>query len=132
MKHRILTEGQRPIRQKPYRIPPALKEEVSKELQELLEVGIVEKSTSEWSSPIVVVKKKDGTNQICMDYRKLNVATKFDAYPMLKIDEMLDSIGQSQFLTTLDLKKRYWQIAMTRLTKKRQLSLAPWDCYNSM
>ena len=102
MKHQILTEGQRPIRQKPYRIPPALKEEVTKELQELLEEGIVKESTSEWSSPIVVVEKKDGTNRICMDYRKLNAATKYDVHPIPRIDEMLDSIGQSQFLTTLE------------------------------
>ena len=82
VKHRILTNNQQPIRQWPYRIPPALREEVTKELKELLDTGIVEESSSEWSSPMVIVKKKDRSNCICVDYRKLNAATKFDAYPM--------------------------------------------------
>ena len=81
-KHRILTNDQRPIRQRPYRIPLALREEFTKELKELLEAGIVEESSSEWSSPMVIVKKKDGSNCMCVDYRKLNAATKFDTYPI--------------------------------------------------
>ena len=69
--HRIVTTDQQPIRLRPYRIPPAVKDDVVSELQELLKSGIVE-DTSEWAAPIVVVKKKDGTNCICVDYRKLN------------------------------------------------------------
>ena len=61
-----------------------------------------------------MVKKKDGSNRICVDYRKLNAVTKFDAYPMPRIDEMLDAIGNAKYISTLDLAKGYWQIPMDK------------------
>ena len=125
IKHKILTEHQQAVRQRPYRIPPALKENVIKELTELLENGVIEESTSDWASPIVVVKKKDGSNRICVDYRKLNAQTKFDAYPMPRIDEMLDAVGKSQYLTTLDLSKGYWQVPMDDADKEKTAFTSP-------
>ena len=80
--HKIVIDGNVPICQQPYRIPSALKKDLCDELQTMLKDGLIEESSSEWSSPIVVVKKKDGSNKICVDYRKLNAVTKFDAYPM--------------------------------------------------
>ena len=73
IEHRNNTDAQGPVRQRAYRIPPALKTEVVEELKQLLDAGVVEESTSEWSSPIDVVKKKDRTNRICVDYRKLKL-----------------------------------------------------------
>ena len=122
--HRIETTDQPPIRQQPYRIPPAVKKDVVAELQELLKAGIIEESTSEWASPLVIVKK-DGTNRICVDYRKLNAATKFDAYPMPRVDEMLDEIGDAQYLTTLDLTKDYWQVPMREEDKEKTAFSSP-------
>ena len=61
-----------------------------------------------------MVKKKDGSNRICVDYRKLNAVTKFDAYPMPRIDEMLDAIGNAKYISTLNLAKGYWQIPMDK------------------
>ena len=72
--------------------------------------GIIEKSESEWASTLVVVTKKDGRIRLCVDYRKLNQVTKFDAYPMPRVEELLDEIGNAQFITTLDLAKGYWQV----------------------
>ena len=71
-----------PIHQKPYQLPPAYKEAVTKELEEMEKISIVKESESEWSSPMVIVMKKDGGICICVDFRKLNQLTKFDAYPM--------------------------------------------------
>ena len=96
-----------------------------KELQEMLKDGIIEESTSDWASPIVVVRKKDGSNRLCIDYRKLNALTKFDAYPMPRIDEMLDNIGRSKYLTTLDLAKGYWQIPMEETDKEKTAFTSP-------
>ena len=110
--HKIVTDGSGPIRQRPYRIPPALKKDLCDELQTMLKDGFIDESSSEWSSPIVVVKKKDSSNRICVDYRKLNAITKFDAYPMPRIDEMLDAIGNAKYISTLNLAKGYWQIPM--------------------
>ena len=62
------------------------------------------------TSPIVVVKKKDGDIRIYIDYRKLNALTKRDAYPMPRIDDILDELGQAKYITTLDLAKGYWQV----------------------
>ena len=67
--------------------------------------GVTEKSESEWASPLVTVNKKDGGIRLCVDYRELNKTTKFDAYPMPSVDEMLDQIGNAQFISTLDLAK---------------------------
>ena len=72
-----------------------------------------------------MVKKKDGTNRICVDYRKLNATSKFDAYPIPRIDEMLDAVGQSEYLTTLDLTKGYWQVPMKEEDKTKTAFSSP-------
>lgn len=110
--HSIVTGSEGPIRLAPYRIPHAYREAVVEELKEMEKSGIIEPSQSEWSAPIVVVKKKDGNIRLCVDYRKLNSITPFDAYPMPRADELIDKIGQAKFITTLDLAKGYWQVPM--------------------
>ena len=122
--HKIPTSS-RPIRQRPYHLPPAIKDDIIKELNELKDSGIIEESNSDWASPIVVVQKKDGSNRICVDYRKLNSTTKFDAYPMPRIDEMLDAVGKSNYLTTLDLTKGYWQVPMSQDDKAKTAFISP-------
>ena len=97
----------KPLRQKPYRIPQAYREKVIAQLEEM---RIIEETTSEWAFPLVIVSKKNGGVRVCVDYRKLNHITKFDAYPMPRIKELLDKIGSAEFLTTLDLTKGYWQV----------------------
>ena len=110
--HKISINDSTAIRQRPHRMSPAKKAEMITELKSLLKSGVVEESNSAWASPIVVVTKNDGSNRICVDYRKLNARTKFDAYPMPRIDEMLDTIGRATYLTTIDLAKGYWQVPM--------------------
>ena len=64
---------------------------------------ITELSTSDWAVPIVLVKKKDGSLRLCVDYRRLNSVSKADAYPMLRIDELIDQLGRSQYPSMPDL-----------------------------
>ena len=92
------------------------------ELEEMLKAGIIEPSKSEWAFLIVVVKKKDGKARICIDYRKLNAVTQGDAYPMPRIGDILDDLGQARFITTLDLAKGYWQVPIVSSDRRRQLS----------
>ena len=71
------------------------KEAVEKEIEIMLKEGIVEQTNSEWASPMVIIKKKDDTICLCIDYRKLNVMKQVDAYPMPRIDNILCRSGWS-------------------------------------
>lgn len=97
--HSIVTGPAGPVRLPPYRIPHAYRESVKKELKEVEESRIIEPLQSEWSAPIVVVKKKDGNIRLCVDYRRLNAATPVDANPMPRTDELIDRIGKAKFIT---------------------------------
>ena len=108
--HHIRTKEDNPVKLPPYRLPHAYQEQVYQELQEMLDTGIIEKSTSEWGSPIVLVKKKDGTLRMCVDYRRLNAVSHMDAYPMPRIDDLIDKLGPAKFISTIDLTKGYWQV----------------------
>ena len=73
-------------------------------------MGVVQPSSSPWASPVVMVRKKDGTSRFCVDYRELNSVTRQDAFPLPRIDDLLDQLGQSHYFSTLDLASGYWQI----------------------
>ena len=74
--------------------------------------GIIRRFHSPWAFPVVIVGKKGGDKRLCIDYRRLNALTKIDAYPLPRIDDLLDSLGGSQWFTTLDLASGYWQVSM--------------------
>ena len=76
---------------------------LKEEIANMLKNGLIRKSFSPWSAPIVVVNKKNGKFRLCVDYRKLNAVTKPDAYPVPRIADMLDALGHSVFFSTLDL-----------------------------
>ncbi|KAG5261447.1 hypothetical protein AALO_G00304650 [Alosa alosa] len=91
LEHTIrLKPDQIPIRQSPYRIPERMVEVLEKEVHAMLDLGVIEPSASEWSSPIVIVPKKDGSIRVCLDFRRLNAISHSDAYPMPRIDERLE------------------------------------------
>ena len=110
LQHEINTGDAKPIRQPARRPPRAFQDEEDTIINDQLKAGIIQPSTSPWASPLVYVKKKDGTTRPCVDYRKLNSVTEFDCFPLPKIEECLDSLGGSRFFSTLDLQAGYWQI----------------------
>ena len=110
MEHHIETQASRPVRLPPYRLPHAYRETVEKELKEMEECGIIEPSFSEWASPIFVIKKKDGTLRLCVDYHRLNSASEREAYPMTRIDDLIDRVGNPRFISTIDLTRGNWQM----------------------
>ena len=110
--HNIETGDNPPFRQRPYRIPQSQLDMVDEHIQDMLNKGIIQESISPWSQPLVIVTKKDGSPRFCIDFRKLNSITKKQIFPMPRIDEVLDSLGDACYFTTLDLASGYWQIPM--------------------
>ena len=118
-KHRIQVEESLPIKQRPYRTSQKEQAIIEKEVKEMLENGIVRPSRSPWSSPVVLVAKKDGTTRFCVDYRKLNKVTKKDSYPLPRIDDTLDKMKGKRYYTTLDLASGYWQVEIEESDKEK-------------
>ena len=109
--HQIeLVPNSRAIRSQPYRQGPATREVVAKNIREMIEADVIEPAQSEWASPVVLVPKKDGTLRFCVDYRKLNAVTVSDTYPLPRIDDCIDSLGNATIFTTLDANSGYWQV----------------------
>lgn len=114
IKHKINTGDAPPIRQPVRRIPPIRRDEARTLLQGLLQKGVIKPSTNPWASPIVLVKKKDGSTRFCVDYRKVNHVTRKDAYPLPRVDDILDTLAGSQYFSTLDLLSGYWQVVVDK------------------
>ncbi|UYV61126.1 K02A2.6-like, partial [Cordylochernes scorpioides] len=112
VQHKIYTGNARPVRQPPRRVPMAKRDEVVGLLHKLKQDGVIEESNSPWSSPVVLVTKKDGSTRFCVDYRKLNEVTKKDSYPLPRIDDTLTTLAGSSWFSTLDLKSGYWQVGV--------------------
>ena len=112
VQHAIDTGDTPPLKQQPYRTPIVKREKVAQLIREMQEQGIVQPSSSTWASPVVLVPKKDGSSRFCVDYRRLNNITKKDVYPLPRIDDILDTLGQAKYFTTLDLVSGYWQVEL--------------------
>jgi hypothetical protein len=119
VRHKIDIGNSPPIRQPVRRLSPHRRDEVKQLLSQMLERGVIEPSSSPWGSPVVLVRKKDGSTRFCVDYRKLNGATRKDAYPLPRIDMMLDALHGSQWFSTLDLVSGYWQVELEESAKEK-------------
>ena len=106
IQHQIRLSDDTPIRCKPYPLPYAMREELRNEVDTMLEMGVVRPSTS----PIVMVKKKDGSNRVCVDFRKLNKITEVDPEPMMTAGDLFRRLSGKKYLSKIDLTKGYWQI----------------------
>jgi transposase InsO family protein len=102
-----------PIKMHFYRASPEKLDIMKQEIADMLKLGVIRPSKSEWASPLILVKKQNGEWRPCVDYRKLNSISKGENYPLPRLDDLIDKVGGAKLLTTLDLSKGYWQIELT-------------------
>ncbi|GJY25989.1 putative reverse transcriptase domain-containing protein [Tanacetum coccineum] len=95
-----------------YRLAPSEMQELSAQLQELSDKGIIRPSSSPWGAPVLFVKKKDGSFRMCIDYRKLNKLTMKNRYPLLRIDNLFDQLQGSSVYSKIDLRSGYHQLGV--------------------
>ena len=119
VKHHIRTGDAIPIKQPPRRLPMTLREEAKKAVEEMVQQKVIEPAEGPWSSPVVLVRKKDGGIRFCVDYRRLNAVTHKDSYPLPRIDETLEALGGSEWFSTLDLKSGYWQVELAEEDREK-------------
>ena len=109
-----LLKGTCPIRQPSGRLGLKKNCEVERQVADLVQRGMVEPADGAWSSPVVLVRKKDQSWRLCIDYRRLNAVTRKDAYPLPRIDDSLDALAGSMYFSTLDLVSGYWQVPLDK------------------
>lgn len=104
-----LIDGCKPVSRPPYRLSASEASEVEKQLADYVQRGFIRPSTSPWASPILLVKKKDGSMCMCIDYRGLNALTIKNKYPLPRIDELFDQLHGARYFNKIDLRSGYHQ-----------------------
>ena len=125
MKHHIDTGDHPPIKLPTRRTLFIQREKIAQMVTEMEKQGVVRASVSPWASPIVLVPKKDGSTRFCVDYRRLNAVTRKDVYPLPRIDDILDTLRQSKYFSTLDLSAGYWQIELDPQSREKSAFTTP-------
>ena len=126
---KIHTADHPPISCHPYRVAPRWRDEVKRQLDQLLELGIIQPSVSPWSSSVVTVKKKDGGVRICIDYRAVNAHSQPDPYQMPLIDDILEALSTAKFISKVDLNKGFHQIPIISEDVAKTAFCTPWGKY---
>lgn len=116
--HQIKLTSEKPIRSKPYPLSFTSRDTVCEEVRKMLEAGVIEPSDSPYSSPIVIVKKKDGTNGCCIDFRAINKIIVFDAETIPNADDIFVKLTGCKFVSKFDLSKAYWQLPLDDSSKQ--------------
>ena len=112
VQHHIKLTSDEPVRSRPYPVPYSMRESLRKDIADMIKMGVIRESSSPYASPVVVVKKKDNTNRVRVDYRKLNKLTVFDPEPMPTAEHLFQKLSVDKFFSKIDLSKGYWQTAI--------------------
>ena len=125
--HRVeIQPGTKPIRQQPYRAGHHARDMSRDEVNRMLDAKVVRPSTREWATPVVVFPKKDGSPRSCVDYRRLSAVTKKDSYPIPRMEDCIDSLGDARVFSTLDCNAGIGRYPWPRTTSTRPPSPATW------
>ncbi|UYV60791.1 hypothetical protein LAZ67_1002346 [Cordylochernes scorpioides] len=115
--HIKLKANTEPIRQKAYRRSPKERDIIEEQVKEMCEKGVIRKSTSPWASPVVLVKKSDGSYRFCVDYRKVNNVTEKFSYPLPDITDCLDRLAGMKYFSHTNFVSGYWQCPLDETSK---------------
>ena len=129
--HDVIVEDSKPIKQHPYRMNPLKQKYLQDEVKYLLENDFIELSQSNYSSPCILVPKSNGTYRMFTDYRKVSSVTKTDSFPIPRIDDCIDKVGNSKYVTKFDLLKGFWQVPLTDRAKEDQPLLLQTVCIST-
>ena len=121
IEHSVIVKSDKPIYNRPYAMPYALRKQVEDEVKNMLSANLIEKSNSAYGAPIVVVQKKDKTIRLCIDYRGLNDVTQ----PMPKVDDIFNKLGKANFISKIDCTKGFWQIPLEQSAKEKGEFVTP-------
>ncbi|UYV76613.1 hypothetical protein LAZ67_14001466 [Cordylochernes scorpioides] len=124
-KHKIATGDARPLKRRPYRVSPSESKVIQEKVDRMMEIGVVHPSKSPWASPIVFIRKRDGSVRFCVDHRGLNKVTKKDVYPLPRVEDALDCLKGAKIYSTMDLKSRYWQISFDEADREKTAFITP-------
>ena len=130
IEHKIELTNNSPVRSRLYIFLYAMRENLKKEIENMLSLGIIRQSNSPFASPIVIVKKKDGSDCICVDYWKLNKLTVADPEPMTTGENLFQRLGKSKYYSKIDLSKGYWEIPVAEEYIKKTAFIVPDGTYD--
>ena len=128
-KMKIRLKDEIPVRKSYYFMPKPMHQEVKHFVEDLLNKGWITKSSSNYSSPVVAVRKKDGLLRLCCDYRALNNKTIFDRHPLPRVQDAIDSLNGKKFFSLLDQQKTYHQIYLDLESRPLTAFITPWGLY---
>ena len=127
--HSIDTGDHPPVYKRAHRLAPDMAALLRAEIDQLLANGLIRPSTSPWAAPTVFARKKDGTWRLCVDYRGLNAATRKDAFPLPRIDDILARLGGAKIFSTLDLASGYWQVLVDPAHRHKTAFITPFGLF---
>lgn len=107
-----------PLKLPPYRVSPQKAALLQQEIEYMMKHGLIEPCQSEWSSPVILVSKPDGTYRFCVDYRRVNKITKTDTFPLPRVDDCVDKVGKAKYITKFDLLNGYWQVPLSNRARE--------------
>ena len=129
VEHHINTGNHQPVKQKLRRTPLGFEAEEEKHLQKLLDGEVITPSVSEWASPTVLVRKPDRSLRYCIDFRKLNDRTVKDSYPLPLIEDCLDTLAGTVWLSIVDMANGYYQIMLSEDSKEKTAFITRWGLF---
>lgn len=130
IEHDIDVGDVKPVRQRFYRVSFDKRQKFEAEVNYMLENNIAKPSFSDWASPCLLVGKSDGTQRFCTDYRRVNILTRPDSYPLPRMEDCVDQVGSANYVSKFDLLKGYWQVPLTARAQEISSFITPFGLYS--